>query len=60
MKLPEYRDDKPLYSSDDSSWDDIKFPIMMIVWPILLVVAAGAVLYGAFGIIRSLFHALLH
>jgi hypothetical protein len=60
MKLPEYKDDKPLYSSPDSGWDDIKFPVMMIVWPILLLLGAGAVLYGLFDIIRSLFHALIY
>ena len=49
MKLPEYRNDKPLYSEQESGWDDIKFPAMAIGLPLLLLCAFGVVLYAIFG-----------
>ena len=55
MKLPEYKDDAPLYSdnSKSSEGEDIKFTVMGFGLPVVTVVCIGFVLYGLFNFLKG-------
>lgn len=61
MKLPEYdnrpKPGEPLYRTpnESSEWDDIKFTVLGIGLPLLLLVGVGATIAQLFELIRSLF-----
>lgn len=62
MKLPEYDNrppaGTPLYtdSSKDSSWDDIKFPLLAIGLPVLIFLCFGTAILELLDAVRAFFH----
>jgi hypothetical protein len=62
MKLPEYDNrppaGTPLYtdSSKDSSWDDIKFPVLAIGLPLLALVCFWTTVTELIAAIKAFFH----
>lgn len=49
MKLPEYRNDKPLYQQQDNSeWEDLKFTVLGFGIPIALVACIGFIIFRLF------------
>lgn len=61
MKLPEYDNrpapGTPLHSDKESSeWDDIKFPLLVIGLPILVLVFFGSAIVDLLGAIKAMLH----
>jgi hypothetical protein len=60
MKLPQYDNrpgpGEPLYKSDDSGWEDIKFPFMVVALLAALVGALFMTFQGLLDFLRSIFH----
>lgn len=61
MKLPKYDNDqtgKAGYYRNRvrSAWDDVRFRVLSIGLPIVLIVCIGAMIFGLFGVVRSLYH----
>lgn len=59
MKLPEYdtrpAPGEPLYENKKTSeWDDIKFPLLVIGLPILLIYCFSSTIVGLIELIRGL------
>lgn len=49
MKLPEYKNDGPLYTSkSNSNFDDVKFPAMFFGFPVLAIVCVAIFLFALF------------